>query len=238
MKKVVLFIFFSVGMFSFLHAQRHINLYAGYSFVNPQNWNRTIDAFNFSRPWLTNEIPPISKAFSWGFGTSGVIGKGVFLSPEFSHSRYNASSQNIPISMNIDLKWFRGNMYVDLYPRELKLDSVSFTLRPFVRVGVGASSILPRVSINNVLVGVDDATYKAIIWSYQLSVGFGCRVALGKRIDLTPLLLLHYTPNIHLEDFSYALHGTQVPNLNDNQRISNLMTLISVSYRLVDNSTN
>jgi hypothetical protein len=238
MKKAVLVSLFSLGIFSFVHAQRHINLYAGYSFVNPRNWNRTIDAFNFSRPWLANKIPPISKAFTWGFGTSGVIGKGVFLSPEFSYSRYNASSLNTPVSMDIDLKWFRGNMYVDLYPREFKLDSVTFTLRPFVRVGVGASSILPRVSINNVLVGVDDETYKPIIWSYQLSVGLGCRLALSKRIDLTPLILLHYTPNIHLEDFSYALHGTQVPNLNNNQRFSNLMTLMSVSYRLVNNSTN
>ena len=238
MKKAFLVSLISICTFSLVHAQRHINLYAGYSFINPQNWNRTIDVFNFSRPWLTNKIPSISKTFTWGFGTSGVIGKGVFLSPEFSYSRYNASSQNAPVSMDIDLKWFRGNMYVDLYPREFQLDSVTFTIRPFIRVGAGASSILPRVRINNELVLVDDETYKPIIWSYQLSVGLGCRIALSKRIDLTPVLLFHYTPNIHLEDFSYALQGNQLPNLNDNQRLNNLMTLISVSYRLVNNSNN
>jgi hypothetical protein len=125
-------------------------------------------------------------------------------------------------------------MYLDVYPREFQLDSVTYTIRPFVRIGGGASCLLPRVRINNELVNVDDETYKPIIWSYQLSAGVGCRIALTKRIDVSPVVLYHFMPNVNLEDFSYVLHGTQVPDLNDKQKISNLMAMISLSFRLTN----
>jgi hypothetical protein len=234
MKKTLLVFILLVSIFQTISAQRHINIYAGYSFINPQNWNRTIDAYNFSRPWLKNAIPQIRTAKTWGFGTSGVIGKGFFLSPEFSYSRYSTSSENPPVSVAIDVKWFRGSMFLDLYPREFKLDSVAFTIRPFFRMGGGASCILPRISMNNELVQVDDVTFKPIIWSYQISAGVGCRIALIKRIDISPVFMYNFMPNVNLENFSYALHGTQVPNLLDKQKISNVLAMISLSLRLTN----
>ena len=213
-------------------AQRHINIYAGYSIIHPENWNRTIETYNFSRPWLSNTLPLIRTAKTWGFGSSGVIGKGFFLSPEFSYSRYSSSSENLPVSIAIDLKWLRGSMYLDMYPREFKLDSVAYIIRPFFRIGGGASCLLPRIRINNELVNVDDEAYKPIIWSYQLSTGIGCRIALSKRIDITPVILYNYMPNVNMEDFSYALNGNQVPNLIDDERLNNLFFLMSLSVRL------
>jgi hypothetical protein len=93
---------------------------------------------------------------------------------------------------------------------------------------------LPRVRINNELVNVDDETYKPIIWSYQLSAGVGCRIALTKRIDIVPVFIYNFTPNVNFKNFSYALHGTQVPNLDDNQKISNFIALLSLSLRLTN----
>ena len=232
MKKTLLNIFLFASIIHQVNAQRHINLYAGLSYINPTNWNRTIDAYNFSRPWLSNSIPQIRTAKTWGFGTSGVVGKGFFLSPEFSYSRYTSSSENPAFPVAIDLKWIRGSIYLDMYPREFKLDTVAYTIRPFFRIGGGASCLLPRIQINNELVNVDDVTYKPIIWSFQLSAGIGCRIALTKRIDISPVVLYNFMPNVNLEDFSYALHGTQVPNLSDKQRINNFMTFLSLSLRL------
>ena len=161
-----------------------------------------------------------------------MIGKGFFLSPEFSYSRYTSSSENPPVSVAIDIRWFRGSMYLDVYPREFKLDTVAFTLRPFIRIGGGASCLLPRVRFNNELVNVDEETYKPILWAYQLSTGIGCRIALTNSIDISPVILYNFMPNVNFENFSYALHGTQVPNLSDKQRIHNIMTLLSLSFRL------
>lgn len=234
MKKTLLNLFLFAGILYQVKSQRHINLYGGISYLNPTNWNRTIDAFNFSRPWLSNSIPQIRTAKTWGFGTSGVIGRGFFLSPEFSYSRYTSFSENPPVSVAIDLKWIRGSIYLDMYPREFKLDTVAYTVRPFFRIGGGASCLLPRVRINNELVNVDDETYKPIIWSYQLSAGVGCRIALTKRIDIVPVFIYNFTQNVNFKNFSYALHGTQVPNLDDNQKISNFIALLSLSLRLTN----
>jgi len=232
MKKSLLNLFLFASILHQVNAQRHVNIYAGYSFINPQNWNRTIEAYNFSRPWLNNSLPQIRTAKTWGFGTSGVIGKGFFLSPEFSFTRYQLSAINTPVSLAIDIKWMRGAMYLDMYPREFQLDSVTYTIRPFFRVGGGASCLLPRVRINNEFVNVDDETYKPIIWSYQLSAGVGCRIALTKRIDIAPVVLYNFMPNVNLEDFSYALNGTKLPNLKDDERLNNFIFFMSLSVRL------
>jgi hypothetical protein len=232
MKKNLFLLILFVGILHQVNCQRHINFYAGLSYINPSNWNRTIEVFNFSRPWLTNKIPNIRKGKSLGLGFSGVVGKGIFLSPEFTYLNYEVSCQNDAFLYAVNLKWLCGNLNVDLYPREFKLDSVPHTFRPFVRLGVGGSSILPRVQINNALVFVDDETYKPILWTYQICSGLGCRIALTKRIDLTPLLVFNYSPNVILEDFSYALNGTNVPSIKDKESLKNFNFFMSLSIRL------
>ncbi len=212
--------------------QNYLHLTGGYSYINPTEWNKTIGAYNFARPWLSKELPALHSGFSSSLGFSGVIGQGLFITPEFNFTRYTTSASNDPASTVVKLNWVRGQIYLDLYPREFGVDSVAFSVRPFVRLGGGASALLPRVTINDSLATVDDENYDPIIWTYQFSAGIGCRFEVAKHIDLIPMILFHFQPAVHLEDFSYALHGTQIPALTDHQKLNNLQLLLTLSIRL------
>ncbi len=231
MKKIYIILLLS-GLFLNVHSQNYLHLSGGYSNINPDQWNRTISAYNFARPWLKNELPAIHNAWSYGFGYSGVIARGLFLSPEINYSRYSSSSTNNTTNVDIKINWLRASLYIDLYPMEFKLDSVGARIRPFIRLGGGASSLIPRISMNDSLTTVDDKLYKPYVWSYQLTAGLGCRFNIVKHIDLIPVFLLNYQPSVNLEDFSYAVQGNQILNLSDKQKIINPQFLLTLSIRI------
>ena len=226
----MIFILGAVSLLS--NAQHYLDVQAGFSGINPTQWNRTISAYSFARPWLTNEQPNLKSGFNTSLAYSGVIAKGIFLSPTLSHQVFKSVAETAPSKTEIKIRWMSAGLFVDIYPREFGLDSVGHTFRPFVRVGGGASSILPRVRFNDSLATVDDEAYKPIVWTYQFNVGIGSRFAINKFLDVTPMISAAYYPTIDLEDFRYALHGTSSPNLSDVQRLVNLQFMLAISLRL------
>jgi hypothetical protein len=214
------------------NAQHYLDIQAGYSGVNPTQWNRTISAYSFARPWLTDVQPNIKTALNTSLAYSGVIAKGIFLTPSLSHQVFKSLAETVPSKTEIKIRWMSANLNIDIYPREFGLDSVGHTFRPFVRLGGGASSLLPRVRFNDSLSMVDDENYKPVIWSYQFNFGIGSRFAINNFLDISPIISAAYYPNINLEDFRYALHGTASPNLSDVQKLVNLQFMIAISIRL------
>lgn len=231
MKKGILILLF-LGFISSLNSQHYLDVQAGYSAINPTQWNRTISAYAFARPWLSDVQPNLKSGFCTSIAYSGVIAKGIFLSPTFSHQVFKSSAETQNSKTDIKIRWMSAGVGVDIYPREFGLDSVGHTFRPFLRVGGGASSLLPRVRFNDSLSTVDDELYKPIVWTYQFNVGIGSRFAINKFLDVTPMVSAAYYPSINLEDFRYALHGTSSPNLSDVQKLVNLQFMIAVSIRL------
>jgi len=213
-------------------SQHYLDVQVGYSGINPTQWNRTISAYSFARPWLTDTQPMLKSGFVSSIGYSGVIARGIFLSPTLSHQTFRSVAETAPSNTDIKVRWMSGNLFVDIYPREFGLDSVGHTFRPFVRVGGGASALLPRVRFNDSLATVNDEVYDPVVWSYQFVGGIGARIALNKFIDITPMISAGYYPTIDLEDFRFAIHGTSSPNLSDTQKLTNLQFLLAISVRL------
>ncbi|MEX1190054.1 MAG: hypothetical protein WED33_12410 [Bacteroidia bacterium] len=230
MKKLSLFIF--ILLVSSASAQRHLDFQAGYSYINPTEWNKTISAYNYARPWLEEKQPELHSSFRIGVGYSGVIGKGLFLSPSLSHQIFSSYAENGNSKADLRFRWMSAELALDIYPMEFGLDSVSFKIRPFVRIGGGASAILPRVFLNDSLSTARDEEYNPIVWTYQFSGGIGCRFAISNTIDLTPMITTSYFPSIDIENFRYALHGTEQPGLTDIDKFMNWRFTLSLSIRL------
>jgi len=232
MKGIYLFPILFVLTISDLFAQNYLHLSAGYSVINPAEWNRTIQAYNFSRPWLAKELPLMQNGFVAGIAYSGVLRKGLFISPEFQYNRFTSSATNEPVNTKVKLTGLNGQVNFDIYPLEFKLDSVGSAIRPFIRIGAGASLILPRVFVNDSTSTVDDVEYNPKVWAFLASAGLGCRFTIAQGIDLIPLIQVTYMPSVNLEDFNYALHGTTLPGLVNNQKLINYQFLLNVSFKL------
>lgn len=230
MKRILILSFIFLSFIG--KSQHYLDVQVGYSGINPTQWNRTISAYSFARPWLTDIQPFLRSGFVSSIGYSGVIARGIFLSPTLSYQTFKSTAETAPSKTDIKVRWMSGNLFVDIYPREFALDSVGHSFRPFLRVGGGASALLPRVRLNDSLSIVDDEVYNPVVWSYQIVVGLGARFAINKFIDVTPMISAGYYPNINLEDFRYALHGTASPNLSDIQKLTNLQFLVAISIRL------
>jgi hypothetical protein len=230
MKKIVSIILL---LFTFsAQGQRHLDVSSGYSFINPVDWNRTISAYNFARPWLDEKQPELHSAFSAGLNYSGVISKGLFLSPSLSHQMFKSKAENGNSKADIRFRWMSAELDLDIYPLEFGLDSVGFKIRPFVRVGGGASALLPRVLINDSLSIARGEVYDPIIWTYQFTAGLGCRFSISPTIDITPVFSTSYFPSIDLENFRYALHGTEYPDLTDITSVFRWQFTVALSIRL------
>lgn len=228
-------IFLLAGILSgslLLNGQNYLNLYVGHSYNMAKEWHRTVEAFNYARPWLNEELSSLRNGLSTGVGFTGILRKALFISPELQYNRFSTAADNSSFSTAVKLHWFRGQLNFDIYPREFKLDTVPFRVRPFVRIGGGASALLPRIRFNDSLATVNDQLYDPYVWTYHFTGGIGCRFSLNSSIDLMPVLLFNYHPFIVLEDFNLALHGTSVPGLRNDAPVSHFQALFSIAFRV------
>lgn len=230
MKNLALIFLFIIPFSS--QGQRYLDIQTGYSFINPTEWNRTISAFNFARPWLDEKQPELHNSLNLGLSYSGVIGKGLFLSPSLSHQMFRSFSENGNSKTEISLRWMSAELALDIYPLEFGLDSVGFKIRPFIRVGGGASALLPRVYMNDSLSLAKGEDYNPIVWTYQFTTGIGCKFSISPSMDITPMITSSYFPSVDLENFRFALHGTEFPNLTDIEQIFRWQFSVALSIRL------
>ncbi len=220
-------------VFSFtINGQNYLNIYGGYGITSPKEINKTIEAFNYSRPWLMNKQPLLEKTLTLGLGYTGILAKGLFISPDFQYNISSSSASNANFNSTIEMHWWRGNINVDIYPLEFGLDSVGFLFRPFVRLGGGASAILPRINFNDSLATVNDEDYSPHFWTYQFSSGIGCRIYINRIIDIMPFIQYNYQPNVDIKEFDLALQGANVPGLSNISKVSNIQYLLSISFKL------
>lgn len=231
MKKILIISLFVVYNLN-VKSQNYLNLYLGYGITAPKELNKSIEAYNYARPWLTNKQPLLQNTLTVGLGYTGILARGLFISPDFQYNLSKSSATNTNFTSSIEMHWWRGNVNLDIYPLEFGLDSVGFMFRPFVRVGGGASAILPRIYFNDSLATANDEEYTPHFWTYQFSSGIGCRIYLNRIIDIMPFVQYNFQPNVDIEDYNLALHGTAEPGLSNISKVSNLQFLLSVSFKL------
>jgi hypothetical protein len=218
-----------------VNAQNYINLGAGLSDINVKEWNKSIDAFNYARPWLNTPLNNLRSGQLYQASLTAILGKAFFVSPQLAYMQIARSASTGSFATKLNIRRFSGGLNFDIYPREFGLDTVYFEVRPFVRLGGAASAFLPRIRFNDERATVNDQVYEPIIWTYQVHAGLGCRFSLSRWFDIMPVIQLNYFPNVQLENFSQALHGTNVPGLNNNARLLKTEATVFFCFRIGQN---
>lgn len=215
-----------------LKSQNYFNLTPGFATGNFQEWNQTIRAYNFARPWLKEELPEIRLGLHTGAGFTAILAKAFFISPEINYTLFHCSAKNQLYSSTLNLHIARGQIQFDIFPREVGLDSVWFTFRPFVRIGAGGTTLIPRFRLNEKLVEVRDVKYNPLVWTYHFTFGAGFRYSLSRKFDLMPLIQFFHHPNTELTDFAQAIHGTAVPELTNRDNFFTMQFSIACCFRI------
>jgi hypothetical protein len=219
---------FSVPMF----AQNYFDISGGIQSIQQSAWNETIQTYNFNRVWLKEKMPDLRNSANVGIGYSGVLASGLFFSPSVTFSSLQSSAENGNYRSLVRLRWISAPLCFDIFPLEFGLDSISANVRPFLRVGGGASLLMPRVLINDSLTTVDDELYQPMVWPFFYTAGVGVRYNLNRSIGfLFTAMYLRY-PSIELEDFSYALNGNNLVGLTNETSVQSMTYQLSVCLRL------
>jgi hypothetical protein len=219
---------FSVPMF----AQNYFDISGGIQSIQQSAWNETIQTYNFNRVWLKEKMPDLRNSAKVGVGYSGVLASGLFFSPSLTFSSFQSSAENGNYRSLVRLRWISAPLCFDIFPLEFGLDSISANVRPFLRVGGGASLLMPRVLINDSLTTVDDELYQPMVWPFFYTAGLGVRYNLNRSIGfLFTAMYLRY-PSIELEDFSYALNGNNLVDLTNTSSVHSMTYQLSICLRL------
>lgn len=215
-----------------MQAQNYINIGSGLTDTRIGAWNKSIEAYNFARPWLDKELPTMGLSSNYHAGFTAILARALFISPDVSYHRTVAQAINEDFKTSLRVHRFSGGINFDIFPMEFGLDTVSFIIRPFVRLGGGGSAFLPRVKFNDAITTVNDEAYKPIVWTYQFNFGLGCRFSLSSWFDVMPVIQLGYFPNVELKNFAQALHGTAVPELENKAGILRPEASIYLCFRM------
>jgi hypothetical protein len=232
MRKLFCIIFFCCSFSLENFAQNYFDISGGIQSIQQSAWNETIQTYNFNRVWLKEKMPDLRNSANVGIGYSGVLASGLFFSPSVTYSSFKSSAENGNFRSFVRLRWISAPLCLDVFPLEFGKDSISASVRPFLRVGGGASLLMPRVLINDSLTTVDDELYQPMVWPFFYTAGVGVRYNLNRSIGfLFTAMYLRY-PSIELEDFSYALNGNNLVGLTNETSVQSMTYQFSVCLRL------
>jgi hypothetical protein len=217
---------------SILNGQNHWDFMGGLQSMNPKAWNRTIQAYNFSRVWQNEPMPELRSAMIAGLGFNGVLLKGVYISPQLQYGSFRSLVEQESINTLLRLRWASGIIAFDLFPLEFGLDTVRYRFRPFVRLGAGASLVMPRFLQNDSLVSVNGTIWQPMVWPFFSYAAVGIRVSLNHSLGIVLLASHHFFPEVRLPDYTTAVHGTALPSLKDKDKIHQWNVQFGFSLRL------
>jgi hypothetical protein len=228
MKNIPTFlVFLTLTLASQIKAQNYWDLAFQSSQSAYTNWNHSIRYFNESRFWQEKSLAPLEWSRGGSVCYSGVLGKGLFISPQLSYAHLKSEGT----AAQITLRNYSAQVGIDVYPLEFKLDSVAFIVRPFFRFAGGGDLYRPTITLINAPATYMDQPYKPYCWTYRFES------SLGLRARITDVLGIHVLggyrfSKVSLENFHAALNGTTSSTLSDTDKINTFVIQTGITWRL------
>ncbi len=160
---------------------------ASYNYLFANQWDKAIQTYNFSRPFIYEKQP----LFIHGLSTSGTY---IFKSPKrlkhgvnISYSYFRSSSENINLNVKLHLHFLKlGYLLHYEYPGKLNRLYSDF-------IFAATTSGLYR-NVNGKPFKYDEEKSKALGIGGEISFKTGYSMTLKNKIGISPFLLVAYSP--------------------------------------------
>lgn len=198
-------LFFSFFFFHVIHAQK-LSMDVSYKYMYAKQWDRSIQLYNFSRPWLIEKQPLLIHGVNVGFNyarpTKQDLNHG--LSVDLSFFRSFAENKNMANAINLYL----GNVGYFVRKDFSILHSNCYTE---MRLALTLSGLFRRVNQDPFL--VDDTQIRAFGIGSDVQMKFGYYLPCLVGINGALFLAVSYAPYV------YSPYGESV--LNQTMGITN-----------------
>lgn len=175
---------------------------ASYQYVYTKQWDRIIQAYNESRPFLDEKQPLIQHGVNAGAGyvfrSSGVWKHGMHSSYAF----FGSSAENPDFNNRIQLHVATLNYLICR-------DSLSSSNRLYVNGSVGVLGVGAYRRLNGEPLMIDDKRSKAWGIGGNLELTSGYRFALGKGMTASPFVALVCSPYLYFPGLEKVINQTQ-----------------------------
>jgi hypothetical protein len=205
-------LFLLLFLFLFLDAQsQEIELDLSYKYIFANNWDKAIQSYNFSRPFLTEKQPlfmhGINGSASFIFKSEKKFKQGI----NASYSHFSSYAENVNFVNQFNLHFFNlGYMLRHECTGSLKGLCTDFILS-------ASSSALFR-NVNDEPFIYDDMRSKAFGIGGDLSIKTSYSFNLKNNIRLSPFIQVGYTPYLFSPNTEAVINQTRglvAPNFTD-----------------------
>ena len=186
----------------FIDAQsQEIEMDLSYKYMFANNWDKAIQSYNFSRPFLTEKQPlfmhGINGSASYIFKSENKFKQGI----NASYSHFTSYAENVNFVNQCNLHFFNAG-YILRYESTEKLKGLTtdFLLS-------ASSSALFRY-VNNEPFIYDDARSKAFGIGGDLSIKTSYSFNLKNNIRLSPFIQVGYTPYLYSPNTEAVINQT------------------------------
>ena len=182
-------LFFCIFFFHVAHAQK-FSMDVSYKYMYAKQWDRSIQLYNFSRPWLLEKQPlfmhGFNASFNYALSTKQDLNQG--LSVDLSFFRSVAENKNMANAINLyisNLGYFahknfsiiHSNCYADM------------------RLALTVSGLFRKVNQESIL--VDDTQIRAFGIGCDVQVKFGYYLPCLEGISGSLFMAISYTPYVY-----------------------------------------
>ncbi|MEM6297083.1 MAG: hypothetical protein AAF740_00165 [Bacteroidota bacterium] len=210
----------------------------GYRDLGHGYWNEIIRIFNRDRS-LSEEQPQVSSGYFVGLDMGFSLSNHARLLPEFSYTHIQSNRNSLAIKQHY---WSLG-VNLNVYPFGFGtqehcpafahiLYGTSWRNGIYFQFSGGGSLLQARNYLRGQLVEVNGEPYAPDIFSVFLGAGVGYDVVIAERFIVSPLLKVLVYPDLELEDYDFAIHGTEILNLRGHHTASMLHASVRLAWVL------
>jgi hypothetical protein len=182
-------LFFSFFFFHVMHAQK-LSLDVSYKYMYAKQWDRSIQLYNFSRPWIIEKQPlfmhGVNAGFSYDVSSKKEFNHG--LSVDFSFFRSISENKNMVNAINL----YISNMGYFARKHFSILHSNCYSE---MRLALTVSGLFRRVNQEPIL--VDDTQTRAFGIGSDIQVKFGYELPCLSGIKGSLFLAVSYAPYVY-----------------------------------------
>lgn len=181
---------------------QHISGGLSYNYLYAKQLDRSIQLYNFSRPFLQNKQPlfvhGLSAEVSFLFKTEKPIKHGLSL----TYSYFGSEAVNEHYTNRFNLHFMNLN-YLIFLANEQKFEKF------FGEIQIGLSSSALYRRLNGDAFWVDEAKFKALGLGGNIGVKMGYRLYGRDEHQISPFVFLGYTPYLYAPKNEAVLNATQ-----------------------------
>ena len=205
-------LFLLLFLFLFIDAQsQEIEVDLSYKYMFANNWDKAIQTYNFSRPFLTEKQPlfmhGINGSASYIFKSENRFKQGI----NASYSHFSSYAENVNFVNQYNLHFFNMG-YILRYESTEKCKGLT---TDFI---LSASSSALFRNVNDEPFIYDDARSKAFGIGGDLSIKTSYSFNLKNNIRLSPFIQVGYTPYLYSPNTEAVINQTRglaAPNFTD-----------------------